>query len=372
MNVLIVTGIFPPDHGGPATYVPSIAKGLHQLGHKIVAVVTLSDHLNHEDREYHFPVVRILRGRTKAVRWPQTIALIARLARHADVVYLNGLVLEGILATKVLCRRPVVVKVVGDLIWEKAQRSGSWRWSLDEFQKASLPLTIRFLRKLQGWYIAQADAVITPSHYLAKIVAGWGVHSSRIRVIYNAVSEPLADQSFPPTRYDLITVGRLAPWKGISELIEVASELKVTLRIAGDGPLREELEALARRRNAQVSFAGHVAHERIFHEIRSAKLFVLNSSYEGLPHVVLEAKAAGVAVLATAVGGTVETIHHGIDGWLVPVAEKAALEQAIRLLLNDDTLRTQLAEAGLRQVRTQFSAAAQLQMTETVLAEVCD
>lgn len=370
MKVLVVTGIFPPDHGGPASYVPTIARGLQQLGHEIVSVITLSDRLDHDDRHYGFPVRRLLRARLRPLRWASTVLEIVRLAHQADVIYLNGLVLEGILAAKFLARRPVVVKVVGDLIWEKARNSGASHLELEAFQKARLPFRWHFFRRLQSWYTSMADAIITPSRYLAGIVTGWNADAARVHIVYNAVTLPSVSRS-DASHYDLVTVARLVPWKGLVDLIEVASELGLKLRIVGDGPLRGELEDLARQRGAQVSFAGHVAHDRIPDEIRSARLFVLNSSYEGLPHIVLEAQAAGVAVLASSAGGTPETIEHGVDGWLVPVNDKTALVAGIRRLLGDEAERARLAQAGFRRVTEQFSFATQLEATAAVLAGVC-
>ena len=370
MRVLVVAGIFPPDHGGPASYVPTMARGLMQRGHEISAVITLSDRLNHDDRHYGFPVVRLPRRRFRLLRWMQTILEIARRERKADVIYLNGLVLEGILAAKLFGRRPVVIKVVGDLIWEKARNRGATLLELDAFQSARLPLRWHLLHRLQAWYTAQADAVITPSRYLARIVANWGADDARIHIVYNAATL-LPTTPFNSGNYDLVTVARLVPWKGLADLIEVAGDLNLRLRIVGDGPLRSELEALAQQRGAQVSFAGHVARDQIPDEIRSARLFVLNSSYEGLPHIVLEAKAAGVAVLASAAGGTPETIHHGVDGWLVPVNDKAALAAGIKRLLCDDEVRAGLAQAGLRQLAEQFTFSAQMDATAGILVGVC-
>jgi glycosyltransferase involved in cell wall biosynthesis len=212
--------------------------------------------------------------------------------------------------------------------------------------------------------------VITPSRYLARIVADWGVDEARIHIVHNAVTLPPATP-FNAGSYDLVTVARLVPWKGLADLIEVAGDLGLRLRIVGDGPLRSELETLAQQRGAQVSFAGHVARDQIPDEIRSAWLFVLNSSYEGMPHIVLEAKAAGVAVLASAAGGTPETIHHGVDGWLVPVNDKTALAAGVQRLLSDDGVRANLAQAGFRQVAEQFTFSVQIDATAAVLAGVC-
>ena len=195
MRVLLVTGIFPPDHGGPASYVPQIARGLANLGHEIVAVVTLSDSLSHDDSRYPFAVCRIRRGGSRLLRWLKTVRTIHRLARDADVAYLNGLVLEGIVGSKVLGRCPAVVKVVGDLIWEKARNQRATLLDIDAFQRAALPLRWSLLRRLQGWYTGLADAVITPSRYLAGVVTGWGVAPSRLRVAASTTRRPTSPTS---------------------------------------------------------------------------------------------------------------------------------------------------------------------------------
>jgi len=302
------------------------------------------------------------------LRWLKTVRTIHRLARDADVAYLNGLVLEGIVGSKVLGRCPAVVKVVGDLIWEKARNQRATLLDIDAFQRAALPLRWSLLRRLQGWYTGLADAVITPSRYLAGVVTGWGVAPSRLRVVYNAVKLP-PEMPVLPTAYDIVTVARLVPWKGLADLIAVVAEHDWSLRIVGDGPLRDELEEQAKGLNARVTFAGQVPAAKVAEAIRSGRLFVLFSSYEGLPHIVLEAKAAGVAVLASAAGGTPETIDHGVDGWLVPVGERQALAAAIDRLLKDDNLRLALAAGGRASSSERFSHERMVRDTAAALQE---
>jgi glycosyltransferase involved in cell wall biosynthesis len=113
MRVLVVTGIFPPDIGGPATYVPTIAAALAEWGHEVV-VVTLSNDLDHDDHRYGFRVVRLPRKLAKPWRVLRAIGTIWRLGRKADVLFVNGLALESVLANMAL-RKPLVMKVVGDL-----------------------------------------------------------------------------------------------------------------------------------------------------------------------------------------------------------------------------------------------------------------
>lgn len=365
-RILFVAGIFPPDPGGPASYVPRVATALAPR-HQILGVVTLSNTATFEDH-YPFPVVRIPRGMNKIARLVRTITTIRRMARNADTVYLNGLVLEGIIACKLLSRRRVAVKVVGDLIWEKAQLWERSTMTVDDFQTARHPLKWRLLRALQSWYTRRADIVITPSNYLARIVAGWRVPKDRIRVVYNASEiEPPPPFDGGP-QFDLVTVARLVPWKGLDALIDLSKKRGWTLKIVGDGPSEAELRA--RAANApSVHFAGRVEAHQVIDEIRSARIFVLNSTYEGLPHVVLEAQAAGVPVIATDVGGTGEAVRDGVTGVLVPRGDTDALERAIDSMLSSPERRRELANNGANALHGRFSFSTMLNETEALLAE---
>jgi glycosyltransferase involved in cell wall biosynthesis len=373
LKVLIVTGVFPPDHGGPASYVPAIATALAQR-HKILGIITLSNELNHEDYAYPFPVVRIRRRQNKLLRRIQVIKTIHKLASNADVVYLNGLVLEGIVACKIIGNKPVVIKVVGDLIWETARNKGITQDSIETFQTKFYNPKWNALKKFQSWCINQADIVITPSYFLAKIVQGWGVNCQKIKVIYNSVhSVPTAETVDRDSPVDCVTVGRMVPWKGVTELINVASRNQWKLNIVGDGSLREVFEDTVRKlqSNHLIKFVGSVPKAQVFSEISKAKIFILNSTYEGLPHIVLEAKSVGVPVIATAVGGTPETITDSVDGFLVLPGDNDALAQKIRFLLEHPEERQRIGLAGQKQVQEKFSFNVMVSETEQSLESVC-
>ena len=376
MRILIVTGIFPPDPGGPATYVPAIAHALSGC-HDIVGIVTLSDRTDHSDPDHAFKIFRVQRAQPKPVRLLQVVGLIRRLARDADLVYLNGLVLEGIVACKLLRRRPVVVKVVGDLIWERARNQGATDLLLDDFNRAPLPFKWRLLRALQAWYMRRADRIITPSRYLAGVVAGWGVSRDRIDVVYNATKTGKPKPTPIAPDHDIVAVMRLVPWKGVDQLIEVALQHGWRLLVVGDGPCRPALEAQSQAvpgGAALITFRGHVSKEAVIDEIQRARVFVLNSSYEGLPHVVLEAKAAGVPVVATAAGGTPEVVTDDVDGLIVPLQpdRRQALASRIERLLIDEGLHQRLAAAARTGLGTRFAFSTMVDETARVLQLAVD
>src|SRR5206468_414567 len=131
---------FPPDIGGPATWVPAIASGLSALGHS-VTVVTLSERASVDS--YPFKVQRILRGLPLPLRMLRTILSILAKARHADVILSNGLYTEAAVAATVL-GKPLVTKFVGDPVWERATNRGWTTLDFEPFQTSKQPAHIRF------------------------------------------------------------------------------------------------------------------------------------------------------------------------------------------------------------------------------------
>jgi glycosyltransferase involved in cell wall biosynthesis len=147
----------------------------------------------------------------------------------------------------------------------------------------------------------------------------------------------------------LAFAGRLGPQKALGVALEaVASVPATSLVIAGDGPDRGRLEARARELgvDGRTRFLGGVSRDAVLRLFRAADATVLSSSWENLPHTVLEALAVGSPVVATAVGGVPEVVRDGENGLLVPPNDPAALASAIRGLLEDDELRRRLADAA--------------------------
>ena len=371
LKILLITGIFPPDIGGPATYVPSIAKGLVERGHS-VTVLTLSDQLTQNDQQYPFLVIRLPRKMPKPWRQIKTMLQILKQGRAADLLFVNGLAFESVLANMVL-RKPLVMKVVGDLAWERATTMGWVRDNFETFQEKRYSLKIEFLKWLRTWWTRRADRIITPSRYLAKWVAHWGVPEDRIAVIYNALQRvnDIRPATLPlETKVNAVTVGRLVPWKRVDRILEAIAQIRnMGLVIVGDGPERERLERMAwgLGLNERVYFAGSRSKPETLSLMAACDLFVLNSTYEGLPHVVLEAMSLGLPVVATSVGGTPEVVQHRKNGILIsPVGDD--LVATLRWLREDIETRHQLAK-GAKETAKAFAFVAMLDATERVLQE---
>jgi glycosyltransferase involved in cell wall biosynthesis len=382
MNVLMITGIFPPDIGGPASYVPDIASSLVQRGHEIT-VITLSDATAPVDSEYPFTVLRILRSVLRPIRVLKTVVSIIRRGKQADLLFVHGLALEAV-AANLLLRKPLVQKIVGDLAWERARSQGIITDDIEAFQHKRYGLKIELLKKLRSFWVKKSDSIITPSGYLKKIVCCWGVPEEKITIIYNAVEAAQlapdtntispSPSSHDPVHKTIVSAGRLVPWKGFASLIRIMEQLpEAHLQIIGEGPERVNLEALIRDKNLQgrVQLPGNVSRGELFAALQHADLFVLNSTYEGLPHIVLEALSARVPVIATNCGGTGELIQHGQNGLLIPAADEQALCNAIKLLLADAERCALLIKNGTESL-AKFTWTTLVDQTEKLLMRVND
>jgi glycosyltransferase involved in cell wall biosynthesis len=209
------------------------------------------------------------------------------------------------------------------------------------------------------------------------------VPARKIRVIHNGIPcdayERPADGSLRKmlTRGTdcpvVLTAARLDRQKGHRFLLEAACQVPEAIFVlAGSGPERPVLEALARKLGVddRVLFLGQRADIPAL--LASCDLFVLPSLYEGFPLSILEAMAAGRAVVATAVGGTPEAITDGESGLLTPPGDSAALAKAIREVLSDPSLAGKMGATGKARVRQQFSVGAMAQQVSQVYEHLLD
>ncbi len=160
----------------------------------------------------------------------------------------------------------------------------------------------------------------------------------------------------------LLAVGRLEREKGHSLLLEAVAELgrdgvEVDLEVVGGGSERERLIARAEELGIgeQVTFAGTAGQDRIHEHYAAADLFCLPSLGEGVPVVLMEAMAMGVAVVATRVGGVPELVEDGTSGRLVSPGSSKELAAAIADLAGDPALRERMAALGRERVLADYS-----------------
>jgi glycosyltransferase involved in cell wall biosynthesis len=343
MRLLLVTGIWPPDVGGPATHGPELARFLAGRGHEVAAVTMGAA----EPTERPCPVHVVSRARVFPARYGLVAARTRDLALEADVVYASATYAAAALGAAA-ARRPLVVKLVSDPAYERARRFGLFRGSLEEFQTAggAVPAALRGLRTRM---LLGARRIVVPSVYLARLARGWGLPDRRLVVVPNAT--PLAERptDVPLETSTLVFVGRLTVQKSLDVAIDAMRGLpELRLVVVGDGPERSALERRAAHAglDGRIVFAGAAARAEVLRRLAGAFAAVLPSSWENMPHAVAEALAVGTPVVATAVGGVPEIVRDGENGLLVPPASSDALAAALRRLVEEPGLRDRLAAAA--------------------------
>jgi glycosyltransferase involved in cell wall biosynthesis len=278
------------------------------------------------------------------------VARYVRATRDLDVVdawLVPALTLVGL--AQPLARVPVLVGGRRSLAAVARPRSRPRRWA-----------AVAAMRAFDAWVANSAAAA-------GDMVAVDGMDISRVHVIPNAVASGLtgaaeaqargfARASLQAGEDDLLVgcVANLLPGKGLLRLVDVIGRLhrrhpSLRLVLVGEGPLRADLERsiAAHELRGIVRLHGSVPDARLLYP--AFDLAVQASESEGLPNAVLEAAAAGRAIVATAVGGTAEVVEDGRSAVLVPAADEKALAAAIESLATDPGKRERLgAEARAR------------------------
>jgi glycosyltransferase involved in cell wall biosynthesis len=214
-----------------------------------------------------------------------------------------------------------------------------------------------------------ADAVIVLDEVMQAEAMQAGFRSQQVRRMLNGIDTRM--YAFPAARVDalaalglsgktvVLSMGRLAAQKSLPVLLQAfATALPACphlhLLIVGDGPERAALEALAQSLHIkeQVTFAGNQADVRPY--LQAAALFALPSASEGISNALLEAMAAGLACLATPVGGNPEVLERGRCGLLVNAGDIQAWSSALVSLGQSALERERLGNAALERVRTEY------------------
>ena len=221
--------------------------------------------------------------------------------------------------------------------------------------------------------IERSSLVIALSDSWAAFLSGFAP-KARVMVVPNAVPMPAAPAmtatagapgtpvAVVPER--ILFLGRIEPAKGTAELLDAVARQaprfpRLRLVLGGSGDLDGLRRAAAERGiDGRIDLPGWLDAAARDAELARASVFCLPSHAEGLPMAVLEAMAAGKAVVASSVGGLPELIRDGENGLLVPPRDAAALAQALARLLDDAGLRSRLGAAARGTVETQYSTQA--------------
>ncbi len=362
IRILIATGIYPPEIGGPATMLEALVKSLRQRGLAVKVITYSPKSVGRESitDDKNAEIHRIIRSRFKLFDLLNYFCRMFELASWADVIYATDTYSVGYFTylIKKIFKRKYIIRFAGDSAWETAVGAGWTQDYLDDFLTKKYRPKIERLKVRRKQILVKADTVITVSNFLSGVARQIGVEPGKISLIYNSVdfnlphnpeNAPVIDwrKQYGREAKIIITACRLTPWKGVDGIIKILNELnkkigQVFLLVLGEGSELNKLQNLAKERKVadRFKFLGRIDNRQIIDYFKIADLFILNSNYEGLSHTLLEAMTAGIPIIATKVGGNPEVLSDGQEGLMVHYNNQAELlEAAVKILTNQDLAR---------------------------------
>lgn len=300
-------------------------------------------------------------SRTQANAWRQFIRHLSLVGERPDVVHFEFLSLGAMypLARDVV-RAPLIVSCRGNDLHTLELRGA-----------AEHDAAVECLRR--------ADAVHCVSDEMAREVARISGRTDGVWVNRPAVEvERIVPRTtMPAGRVRLLATGRLIWKKGFDYLLAalarlVAHGLDFEAEIVGEGELysvlRYSIEDLGLARH--VRLAGALSSAEVLARMQSTDIFVLSSVEEGISNAVLEAMATGIPIVTTTAGGMGEAVTDGVEGFVVPVRDAAALASRLETLIEDAALRARMAKAARLRAETEFSIERQATVFESIYRSV--
>jgi len=354
MRILMTSYEFPPIGGGGSAVVAGLSRELVASGHQ-VDLVTMSfqgcprDEVVNGVRVHRVPCVRRAKHHCTT---PEALSYVAGalpvirrlLAKsHYDIMHAHFILPDGVLAWRVWRETglPYVITAHGT--------------DVPGYNKHRLRMAHRLVRPLWKRVVDGASRIISPSEVLEQLVLAQRPGTSKIRVIPNGLEvgeyAPRAQGS------RILVVTRMLERKGVQYVLDALSESPVEpeVHIVGDGPFLPELRRKAEALHSPARFWGWLDNRspQLRELYESSGIFVFPSEAENFPIVLLEAMAAGLAIITTEGTGCAEVV--GDAGLLVPVRDSKAISRALARLIEHPELRRSLGAAARRRIEDKFT-----------------
>ena len=355
----MTVGIYPPDIGGPATFVPKIAKYFQDELNYEIEILTLSDNKNSNIND-DFSVKRIDRNLPIIYRWLKTIFTIYKLGKNKDLIFVNGLGTEATIAN-IFLKKKIIRKIVGDPVWERAYSKAKISESFDEFQVKNYGFSILIQKKVRSFSIKKSDIVVTPSQHLKNFILNLGF-KNKIEIINNGVFIPEENTNiFTNDQINITIVSRLVSHKNIKKIIRAISDLNdplIYLNIIGDGPELNQLQKISLESNNKdnIIFHGKLNRDEINHIFLNSDIYIQASNYEGLPHSLLEAMSYGIPVLCTPVGECKDILGNEDRGYILDLpVSKNNIKSKISEIIGEKDIANKKGERGKNFINEKYN-----------------
>jgi glycosyltransferase involved in cell wall biosynthesis len=354
MRILMTSYEFPPIGGGGAAVVAGLSRELVAKGHEVdLVTMRFQGNPTHEDvngvQVYRVPCWRRVKHVCTApeafsyvaAAFPVIRQLLSR--RQYDITHSHFILPDGLLAWRVrrMTGLPYVITAHGT--------------DVPGFNPHRLKFAHRMLSPLWHQIVDDSARIISPSAVLEQLVYAQGIDHGRTLVIPNGLQ--VGEYTPYGTEPKVLVVTRMLERKGIQFLLASLAEAPIDyeVNIVGEGPYLPELRRQAAETGVRVKFWGWLENRspQLRDLYESSTIFVFPSEAENFPIVLLEAMAAGLAIITTEGTGCAEVM--GDAALLVPPKSPQAITQALRRLIHEPDLRRSVGAAARRRIEENFT-----------------
>ncbi len=308
MNIVLATGIYPPDIGGPATYVKALAEELTSRGEQVTVITYGPEDLIEKDS---WTVVKVKKGQAGVTRWRRFAAALKEHGSEADFIYCFSSVSVGVPLFMARLEKPLTaLRLGGDFLWERYTDRGG-RKGLRSFY-----ITFKGTRAVMGKVLRAFDGIVFSTTFQERLSEFLFKRMPKHVVIENAL--PLSPSPVfheKQEMFKLLFLGRFVRFKNLPNLLHAVAKLPyVHLSLVGEGPEQQRLLALISQLGIanRVKMMGSVTSDERTKIFASHDLLVIPSLTEISPNAALEARAAGLPVLLTEETGLSAELAQGM------------------------------------------------------------
>ena len=332
MNILIASGTYPPEIGGMATFVKSLAQVLTKKGER-VSVVAYGK--NNDEEKNPFLIRLVSRRGGILARYIRFFFAVKKSAEQADFIFAQDLASSGLPAALVsrLTGKKLILRLGGDFLWEKMVQKGQTQAIFREYYKRPKSIIEKIYLTIFRFVLGQSSYVIFNNTLLQSVYKE--VFSNEVKksaIIYNPVIKHGSKQV--KKEGNIVYAGRFLKLKNLETLIRVFAEIDTSkkLILAGEGPEEEKLKRLTKvlRIGHRVEFLPRMSQAEVMEILAESQLLVLPSLTDFNPNIVMEALAVTAVVVSRETGlpDEIKSVIKQFD----PTNKEALKELMIELL----------------------------------------